>query len=217
LYDPTDDGNTDHWNSTNNNCVLENSDTGFCSYPEAHFDVDDDWMFDVNAEEFFDQDGDNAFDTAPGVYQGVRCTEAAKSAGHCASMMEVREQVSLIMSSGTFTLDSSGVPTNMALGSNTTVNFSIADSNDNIPPSGTELSFSCSGGSVAVDYDGVTGAIPNQFRAFPYGKNDRTADGGTFTGELAVTLSVAADADPGVSICSFKAGTASLVYTISTP
>lgn len=51
-------------------------------------------------EEFFDYNNNGVRDTAPAVYQGVSCSDAAIAAGHCATLGEVSDSVQLIMSEG---------------------------------------------------------------------------------------------------------------------
>ena len=74
--------------------------------PDVDFNADTipDVLWDPTAmnffEEFFDYNNNGVRDPAPTVYQGVSCSDAAITAGHCASLGEVTASVQLIMSEG---------------------------------------------------------------------------------------------------------------------
>lgn len=89
---------------SNNNGVYDTGEP-FEAFPEAVRDDDklnfqlngDTTELDVDANgplEFFaDYDSDEVYDAAPVLYQGVLCSDAARSVGHCGSMMHVRDSV----------------------------------------------------------------------------------------------------------------------------
>jgi hypothetical protein len=97
-------------------------------------------------------------DSAPVNYQGVACTVAASDAGHCAELVHVRDQLSFIVANGqaaTITLtgitgttsgDLSGATCiNVRNEENVSFSFNVADTNGNIPPLGTVVSFTSEG------------------------------------------------------------------------
>ncbi|WP_419811895.1 Ig-like domain-containing protein [Bacterioplanoides sp.] len=89
---------------SNNNGVYDTGES-FEAFAEAVRDDDklnlqlnsDTTELDVNANgpiEFFaDYDSDGIHDLAPTLYQGALCSDAARSVGHCGSMMHVRDSV----------------------------------------------------------------------------------------------------------------------------
>jgi hypothetical protein len=97
-------------------------------------------------------------DSAPVNYQGVACTVAASDAGHCAELVHVRDQLSFIVANGqAATITSTGIAGNTSgdLSGVTCINvrneenvsfsFNVADTNGNIPPLGTVVSFTSEG------------------------------------------------------------------------
>jgi hypothetical protein len=146
---------------------------------------------DANEDNSFDQaDADNPYeklvdykingvrDAAPANYQGVSCTVAAVTAGHCAELVHVRKQLSFIVADGgPATVTSTGITgaTSGDLSAATCINvrseesvtfaFNVEDSNGNIPPIGTAVAFTSEGfdlvGSGPV-------AIPNLFSITGY-------------------------------------------------
>lgn len=111
LFDPVDDGNIDHGiANTATGCGLsqESITDGFCSYPEAHFETEGTtseegyYRFSPGIEEFSDWNNNGNWDDRPGKYQGVRCSDAAIDAGHCAETMQLREYVGIVLASDGF-------------------------------------------------------------------------------------------------------------------
>ena len=126
---------------------------------------------DANEDNNFDQaDADNPYeklvdytingvqDVAPVNYQGVACTVAAKTAGHCNELVHVRDQLSFIVASGqAATITSTGISGRISgdLSAATCINvrneetvsfsFNVTDSNGNIPPAGTGVTFTSQG------------------------------------------------------------------------
>lgn len=155
LFDPDDDGDTDHGTGTIG-CGLSQEDdtsTGFCSYPEAHFETTGNYDFVPGAEEFSDWNNDGNRNGRPGKFQGVRCTDNAIDQGHCADTMELRQYIGIVMSSEL-------TPTLVDNGNGT---FDLGDSNGNILPVGTTVSGSCDEG----DFKELTWESPvgNAFRS----------------------------------------------------
>jgi Bacterial Ig-like domain (group 1) len=128
-------------------------------------------FLDANEDNNFDQaDADNPYeklvdytvngvqDAAPVNYQGVACTVAAKTAGHCNELVHVRDQLSFIVASGrATTVTSTGISGRISgdlsaascinVRNEETVSFSfnVTDSNGNIPPAGTGVTFTSQG------------------------------------------------------------------------
>jgi hypothetical protein len=97
-------------------------------------------------------------DSAPVNYQGVACTVAASDAGHCAELVHVRDQLSFIVANGqAATITSTGITgttsgdlsgatcINVRNEENVSFSFNVADTNGNIPPLGTVVSFTSEG------------------------------------------------------------------------
>lgn len=165
LFDPVADGDTDHGvANTAKGCDLSQESTanaeGFCSYPEAHFEttgrapdlMTGDYSFAPGIEEFSDWNNSGDWNDRPGFYQGVRCTDAAIDAGHCAETLQLRQYISIVLSSD-------GVPTfeNPSYGQ-----FNLGDTNENTLPIGTAVSGSCEEGDF-VEETWVS-PVPNQFK-----------------------------------------------------
>src|SRR5690554_5866533 len=71
-------------------------------FPEAF--LNSDWSLDGNNEhawndhEFVDYNNDETYTAAPTTYQGAVCSDSAKGAGHCESLMHVRSQIRIMQS-----------------------------------------------------------------------------------------------------------------------
>ena len=99
-----------------------------------------------NDEEYYDFGNDGGFTVADAIFNGSNCTTAATTAGHCPSLVEVRDDARLQMASDDLTITinngntiTAGVP----------FNVTIEDALGNCPPTGTTITLSSpSGGSV---------------------------------------------------------------------
>ena len=143
-------------------------------FPEAF--LNSDWSLDGNNEhawndhEFVDYNNDETYTAAPSTYQGAVCSDSAKGAGHCESLMHVRSQIRIMQSMkdsiamrifencgvdytgctevGTHTLD----PVNGGV-----FWVVLQDGNGNIPASGANLSVNPTGYKIF----GTSGNVRN--------------------------------------------------------
>lgn len=161
----------------NGNGLLETTET-YYTMEEAFLDANEDGDFDTsNAnnpyEKLIDFDSNGVQTAAPVNYQGVSCSTSAVNAGHCNNVVHVRDQLSFIVADGrAATVTSTGISggtsgdlsgascINVKDEGVVTFNFNVADSNGNIPPMDTEVTFEATG------FDIVGSApknVPNQF------------------------------------------------------
>jgi hypothetical protein len=134
----------------------------FASYPEVFRDDNYNDTVDVgtssNPVEFFeDLNANGVYDAAPSVYQGVLCSDEAKAAGHCASLMNVRDSGRIMQSMPdsvslkVYTKigsDYTEVPdpkNNLSLGASGTFYVVFQDDNGNIPAVGSTFATSADG------------------------------------------------------------------------
>jgi hypothetical protein len=145
----------------------------YASYPEVFRDDNYNGSIDsgsnIKPVEFFeDLNHNGVYDAAPSVYQGTLCSDEAKAAGHCASLMNVRDS-GRIMQSMTdsvqmklYTLSGStytDVTNSLTLsGGSGTFYVVLQDDNGNIPADGT--TFSTSGDGYKLY--GYTGTVPKR-------------------------------------------------------
>jgi hypothetical protein len=149
----------------NGNGLLDAGESYF-TMAEAFLDANEDGNFDVSDnnnpyEKLVDFDTNGVQTSAPVNYQGVACTEAARNAGHCGKMVHVRDQLSFIVADGRAAtvnltgisggvsgdLTSPSIPSciNVRNEGTLTFSFNVADSNGNIPPVDTQVSFEAEG------------------------------------------------------------------------
>lgn len=147
---------------SNGNGLLETTES-FYTMAEAYLDANEDNDFDAAGnnnpyEKLIDFDLNGSQTAAPVNYQGVSCSEAAITAGHCSELVHVRDQLRFIVAdggaasvtltgiSGAVTSDlSSETCINVRDESPVTFNFNVMDSNGNIPPIDTRVSFTAEG------------------------------------------------------------------------
>lgn len=119
---------------------------------EAFLDEDEDGRHDL-AEPYFDVDGDAQYSdhlTAPSgrLFNGVICSAAAKSAGHCAQLIHVRSSQVLVASTSAVNISIFPSQINLA-GGQVSVVASVADLNGNSPAGGSTVTFSTSAGALS--------------------------------------------------------------------
>ena len=157
----------------NGNGLLDHLTEPVQSYPEAFIDDNYNGVIDngsrgVPVEKFIDYNEDGSYSSAPGIYQGVSCTEDARTAGHCASLMNVRASTRLVQSNAIsapsiryFVRNNEAGYSHIELTNGVTyldtVTVLLQDSNGNIPASGTTAAFSADGYKV----NGDSGVVPN--------------------------------------------------------
>lgn len=151
---------------------------------EAFLDANENGVYDAG-ETFFDFNSDGLYTRANGLYDGAGCTEEAANAGHCAMLVEDRQDIRLVLSGDDLTIlfETGGVVLDTV---GTEICYTIADGRNNIPPAGTAITVTVSVGEIIAgptNYD-----IPNAFQTQPYrncvfvrGEADQ-ADGGEAEG-----------------------------------
>lgn len=150
----------------------------YVTMAEAYLDANEDNTFDqADAdnpyEKLIDYKINGVRDAAPTNYQGVSCTPAAVTAGHCAELVHVRDQLSFIVANGrAATVTSTGISggatadlsaatcINVLSEGTVTFSFNVEDSNGNIPPVGTAVAFTSEGFDLVGS---GPAAIPNTF------------------------------------------------------
>ena len=146
----------------------------FVSYPEVFRDDNHSLAIDRDGssnpvEVFFDFDNDGVYDSAPSVYQGALCSDAAKAAGHCASQVHVRDSLRIMQSMADSAVlrlftEAGGVYTETDAASLTlnspSGNFYVVfqDENGNIPSDGSSLGITADGYKLFSD----SGDVPKR-------------------------------------------------------
>lgn len=155
--------------------------------------------------EFFSDFNFNGIrDEAPKFYQGVLCSDIARSEGHCDEQVEVRAAIPIIMSSralGTIEFrDAFGavidldIPFDFILGEPLTL--FIADVNGNIPPVGTEIEFDTDNGTTSEG-----GVVPNTFSTNGYSIDIQTSpDNAPSIGTLTATVTTPGGVPTSISL-----------------
>ncbi|PCJ34090.1 MAG: hypothetical protein COA99_14985 [Moraxellaceae bacterium] len=145
---------------TNNDGVLDGSEEIVQQLDsEAFLDTNSNGEWD-SGEFFSDFDNDGFFTKkSEGKYQGVVCSEEAKTAGHCESLVEVRETMTLCMASDTVSINGSEMPALEKVGAKGFVTVVLEDSNGLTPASGTIVRASISG-NIRINTGGAP-KIPN--------------------------------------------------------
>ncbi|UZE95636.1 Ig-like domain-containing protein [Alkalimarinus alittae] len=149
----------ENYTDSNSNGIYDIGETIITSLDEAFLDLNDNEAWDPD-EFFSDFNNDSSFTPKadPSKYQGASCSEPAKSEGHCASLIEVREQVNLCMSGDKTNILSS--PTTISLsGTPTSHSITFADNNGLTPSSTTSISLTTDNGAFV---SGGTINIPNE-------------------------------------------------------
>ena len=134
----------------------------FSAMAEAYLDANEDGTYtapDANNpfEQLIEYVQDGAMTVAPATYQGGSCTEDARIAGHCASLVHIRQSARLVMSSDdvSYKLESmvGGASGDLVLGEcvnvynegTVTFNFAVNDYNGNTPVGGIQQPFAANG------------------------------------------------------------------------
>lgn len=153
---------------SNSNGVYDIGETVTTHLDEAFLDVNGSGTRDSDSEFFSDFNNNGVYDTKQNtLYQGAGCSAAAKAAGHCANLVDVRANHAVCMSNrhGVDVDDDSGGFVDLTTGSQT-INFQIYDvPNFLTPPTGTNVSIEVegaqivSGGEVVIPNDCVVGGF----------------------------------------------------------
>jgi len=166
----------------NGNGLLETNES-FFTMAEAFLDANEDGNFDASDannpyEKLVDFDVNGIQTAAPVNYQGVSCSNTALTAGHCSELVHVRDQLRFIVADGNAaTLTSTGISggitgdlsaascINVRSEGTVTFHFNVADSNGNIPPVGTAVTFTADGFDLIGS---APSKIPNAFSTAGY-------------------------------------------------
>jgi hypothetical protein len=160
------EGEVDFADTNGNGRYDDNED--FSAMPEAYLDANEDGQYtapDENNpfEQLIEYIEDGVMTTVPATYQGGSCTDATRAAGHCASLVHLRQEVKLIMSSDevAFKVDSITGGSSGDLSAATCINvanentvsfvFSVNDYNGNTPINGTAIGFEAKGFDIDQD------------------------------------------------------------------
>ena len=146
---------------TNSNGLYDVGETVTTHLDEAFLDVNGNGVRDGDNEFFSDFNVNGQYDTKQNtLFQGAGCTAAALEAGHCAKLVDVREQATLCMSNGSSVhiQDDAGGFLDLSAGSQV-IGFTIDDAANNlIPPAGTSVSVTADGAEII---SGGSPVIPN--------------------------------------------------------
>ncbi len=142
--------------------------------PEAHHDIDEDWIFDDGYEEFRDFNSNGTYDTANGIYNGTLCTDTAESTGVCTKdVLEVRESIDIVMSR-TKRPETPYSEVITSLDGGSSVTLTLSDYNGNGLPAGTDvLVTACADSTI----DAESGSLKIDDRTEPQNHNVVFTDG----------------------------------------
>ncbi len=129
----------------NGNSLYDIGET-FIALPEPYLDANDNGAYD-SGEFFVDVDQDGVWDDvdASPKYKGASCSEAAIADGHCAEMAYLFDSVPMIMSSAIVSFEQTPAGVVDVSSGSATIFVEMSDENNNIPPVGTPVAFSCLG------------------------------------------------------------------------
>ena len=184
----------------------------FSAMPETYLDANEDGQYtapDENNpfEQLIEYVKDEVMTAAPATYQGGSCTDAARVAGHCASLVHLRQEARLVMSSDAvaFKVESITGGTSGDLSSATCINvfnentvnfvFSVNDYNGNTPINGTALTFAAEG----FDIDQAPGSILNNSKTEAISVPLTIRVGDEYTDDVGFVRLSAAHPDGGVA------------------
>lgn len=136
---------------------------------EAFLDSDRDGVRDAG-EFFSDFNNNQTFDLKAagihaGKFQGANCSTAAEAAGHCQTLVDVRDSATICMSTDAVNITASTTPGGAESrdidisGGTTNIYVAISDANGLTPANGTSVSVSVEDGEIVT---GNTIVIPNQ-------------------------------------------------------
>ncbi|WP_207060603.1 hypothetical protein [Motiliproteus sp. SC1-56] len=170
------------------------------SLPEAFRDADESGVWE-SGEFFRDFDEDSQYTLADSFYNGSLCTSAAKTLGHCASLVEVRESSIIVMSSavpevGGITFS----PASITVTDDGKANISatVQDVNGNSPPNGTTVAFTVTVGSLQGQTSFTVGNQLDPFDADLEFKGEATDS--TLNGKLTAKVTTPAGDETTASI-----------------
>ena len=133
---------------------------------EAWLDADNDNSHDAD-ETYYDFDNSGTFTDADDTYNGTNCSTTAIEAGHCGSLIEVRDDIQIRMStvfnmtvelcSGVTTPQGVCTPVSspLSLATNQTLTVIVTDGNGGAPASGTSVAVTQGNGTL------ISGSLSN--------------------------------------------------------
>lgn len=133
---------------------------------EAWLDADNDNAHDAD-ETYYDFDNSGTFTDADDTYNGTNCSTTAIEAGHCGSLIEVRDDIQIRMStvfnmtvelcSGVTTPQGVCTPVSspLSLATNQTLTVIVTDGNGGAPASGTSVAVTQGNGTL------ISGSLSN--------------------------------------------------------
>lgn len=128
--------------------------------------------FDSGTEEFVDFNSNGTYDPADNRYNGILCTAAARAAGQICDApltLNVRDDIVLVMSGSGLSIETNPPETfnppdptpgpSIAAGSSLNITISVSDARGQMPPAGTTIALTASGGLTVVAPTSFT--VPN--------------------------------------------------------
>ena len=168
--------------------------------PEAFLDQDENGVqsgIDGAFEPYIDRNGNQQYDAADEVFQGVNCDSTTGSETHCSELTNIFVTASFVMASDNLFFDVYEITTVDDEATWTLIDYSggppvltdtesflvvISDENDNSPPEGTKVEVTIEGASLAATYDHVIlGSTEPHFFDITILANDGAIPGSSIT------------------------------------
>lgn len=189
------------YTDNNSNGVYDIGEPIVTSLDEAFLDLNGNSSWDAG-EFFSDFNNDKMFTPKadPSLYLGASCSDAAKNLGHCAALVDVREQINLCMSSDKTSI--SGIPASIDLKATSpqTISITLRDHiNGLTPASGTTVAISSDNGTIT---SGASGTVSNTCSSagFTHKFSIKADDSSSLGGEITITVKNADGTSTSASI-----------------
>tara|TARA_R110001592_G_scaffold291131_2_gene560430 strand:+ start:32986 stop:35037 length:2052 start_codon:yes stop_codon:yes gene_type:complete len=176
---------------SNSNGVYDLGEEVLTNLPEAFLDIDESNTRNLDTEFYSDFNNNGVYDVKTGTkFQGTNCSAAALADGHCANLVEVRQQIDICMSTDYTEMTSSvGSSVDVSAGP-VLITLGFFDANGNTPANGTNIAISVEDGELEV---GGTFNVPNEcaygaYHTVVVGPDD---DIGTASGVLKIDITQA--------------------------
>lgn len=168
----------------NSNGIYDTGESILTSLDEAFLDLNNNGSWD-SGEFFSDFNNDGSFTAKAdlSIYQGASCSDAAKNIGHCATLVEVREQLNFCMSSDKTTI-TAPASIDLSIMPLQSVPIVLRDQENGLTPAaGTTVSISTDNGTII---SGANATIPNTCNTAGFShsvtiKADETSSNGQMT------------------------------------
>ncbi|MEP4548125.1 MAG: hypothetical protein ABJ000_18230 [Saccharospirillum sp.] len=118
----------------------------FLSTPERFYDRNKNGTYDAAFESYYDYNEDGTYNASSPLFRGYSCSEAAKTAGHCADSVEVWDDIQILMAGSAINI----TPTPGSATGEQTFNIFLEDVNGNQPPAGSSVSVQTSYGTATI-------------------------------------------------------------------